>query len=109
MDANRVDPSEKLKTAFRDAVFAGWLEGWCDGLGAGQDRGRAEGEASAVLTVLRARGIAVPPEVREAILAAAVDPGIPGVYLRRAVRVATDAAVTEPVSAAELAEDSGQS
>lgn len=108
MDANRVEPSEKLKTAFRDAVFAGWLEGWCDGLGAGQDRGRAEGEASAVLTVLRARGIAVPPEVREDIQAV-TDPEIPGVYLRRAVRAATAAAVTERVSAGELAEDSGQS
>lgn len=108
MDANRVEPSEKFKTAFREAMDAARLHGWADGLGDGYAKGRVEGEAHAVLTVLRARGIAVPPEVREAILAA-LDPAILGVYLRRAVRAETAAAVTEPVSARELAEDSGQS
>ncbi len=35
----------------------------------GRDQGRAEGEAHALLTVLRARGIAVPDGARERILA----------------------------------------
>jgi hypothetical protein len=35
----------------------------------GRDQGRTEGEAHALLTVLRARGIAVPDAARERILA----------------------------------------
>ncbi|MGH3679030.1 MAG: hypothetical protein ACRDT2_01695 [Natronosporangium sp.] len=50
--------------------------------------GEARGEASAVLTVLDARGIVVPPEVREQILAC-TDLAQLDTWLRRATTATT--------------------
>jgi hypothetical protein len=61
----------------------------------GQAKGRAEGEASAVLTVLDARGVDVPEAIRDRILACA-DLDQLDTWLRRAVTATTADEVIDP-------------
>ncbi|HSF38499.1 MAG TPA: hypothetical protein VLT87_01825, partial [Thermoanaerobaculia bacterium] len=60
----------------------------------GRDEGRTEGTARALLTVLRARGIAVPDAVREHILAQK-DPERLGRWLEKAAVATSVAAVID--------------
>ena len=74
-----------------------WKEARALGRDEGRDEGRAEGEARAVLTVLRARGIAVPDAVRERILAEK-DPARLEHWLEEAVVAASIAEVIDDLS-----------
>jgi hypothetical protein len=62
-------------------VFAKW---YYDGLAEGEAKGKAEGMAEALLTVLRARGLAVSPR-REASNRACRDAQVLDAWLTRAV------------------------
>ena len=77
-DLNEIQPAEYRRSL--EAMMKGYeyqsdfarkyvAEGLAEGLAKGRAEGRAEEAARALLTVLRARGIAVPDAVRERILA----------------------------------------
>jgi len=72
-----------------DGRAEGHAEGHRRGLAEGRSKGLAEGEAKAVLTVLEARGIAVPEEVRSCVMSC-TDPARLEEWIRRAATV-TDA------------------
>jgi hypothetical protein len=60
----------KLSPTVEEEEFVVSMKGnWADARRIGREEGRAEGEARALLTVLRGRGIAVPDAVRDRILA----------------------------------------
>jgi hypothetical protein len=80
---------------------------WKDARRIGRDEGRAEGEARALLTVLRGRGIAVPDEARERILAEK-DPARLERWLERAGTLATVAEVIDEPSRTAPAETAAQ-
>ena len=69
-------------------------QGRDEGRAEGRDEGRTEGTARALLTVLRARGIAVPDAVREHILAQK-DPERLGRWLEKAIFATSVAAVID--------------
>jgi hypothetical protein len=73
---------------FREIAERNFAEGEAEGQAKGKAEGKAEGEAQAVLTVLEARGIAVPAEVREQILGC-IDLVKLDICLRRALVVHT--------------------
>jgi len=66
----------------------GLAEGRSKGLAEGRSKGLAEGEAKAVLTVLEARGIAVPEELRARIMGCTDLPQLEE-WIRRAATVTT--------------------
>ena len=67
-------------------------KGLKQGLDKGHREGRAQGAAKSVLTVLRTRGIRVPREARERILAQK-DPELLNRWLKRAIRATAAAEV----------------
>ncbi|WP_285761001.1 hypothetical protein [Nocardiopsis ansamitocini] len=73
-----------------DAVTAGTYEFKTDFVGRPFQEGKTEGKAESVLTILDARGIAVPEPVRERITSC-TDPDELTLWLRRAITAATAA------------------
>src|ERR1043166_5694296 len=61
--------SEGRAEGLAEGRLEGRLEGLTEGRARGRTEGRVEGQANDVLTVLRARGIAVTDELRKRILA----------------------------------------
>jgi hypothetical protein len=85
----------EYQSDFARKYFAqGRTEGFTEGLTKGLTKGRAEEAARAVLTVLRVRGLVVPDEVRERILAQK-DPERLERWLEKAAVAASVAAVLD--------------
>ena len=86
--------SDFAKKYFAQGLTTGRTEGRTEGLTEGLTKGRTEEAARALLTVLRARGIAVPDAVRERILAQK-DPERLERWLEKAAVAASVAAVID--------------
>jgi hypothetical protein len=80
-----VHMASTVSTKYRSQFLGG---AWAEGLAEGRAEGRTEGEGRAVLIVLETRGVAVPAEVREKILACP-DLDQLAAWLRRAVTATT--------------------
>jgi hypothetical protein len=90
-----------MQGSWKEAQKVARAEGLDQGLRQGRDEGRtegrAEGHAESVLTVLQARGIAVPDAARERILAQK-DPSVLDRWLRKAAAAAELGEVIDEVS-----------